>query len=207
MWTDVTVSINGTDRALKAYKQQHDESCGPSSLLMLINVLERYETAEAVLRLWCTQAEKKMRQAGGSPGGGRGGGTDARIFDFSGGARGQILVDVLKEKKPQYAVAYRTTTQELQDNVGHCTLQSPGILRVAWDGVAGAPGGAHFVVCLGADGGGNRLFLDPWYGIVSNALNKFPRYDASGGSFKAGSGDGSFTHLINTKVGVYGPGF
>lgn len=207
MWQDVTVNIHGQDRRLKAYKQQHDESCGPSSLLILIYVLENYETSEAVMRLWCSQAERRMRNTGGNPGGGAHVGRDERIFDFSGGARGQILVDVLHEKKPSYRAVYRTDNSGVSSHVGDCGLYSPGILRVAWDGVAGAPGGAHFVVCLGLDGSGNRVFLDPWYGLVSNASGTFPRYNAAGGSFRAGSGEGEFTHLINTKVGVYGPGF
>jgi hypothetical protein len=207
MWENVTVSINGQSQKLKAYKQQHNESCGPSSILILIYVLERHESSEAVMRLWCSQAERAMQKSGGAPGSGKHVAKDARIFDFSGGARGQILVDVLKSRKPTYYPAYRTSDEEVSSHVGDCGVYSPGILRVQWDGTAGAPGGAHFTVCLGTDGGGNRIFLDPWYGLVSNTVASFPRYNASGGSFRAGDGEGTFTHLINTKSGVFGPGF
>jgi len=198
LWTDVDVTLNANVVHLKVYKQQHNESCGPSSLLMLIYVRERYQTAEAIMRLWCTQAEKAMAKAGGNPGNMPGVGSDSRVFDMTGGARGQILVDVLVSKKPAYGAQYYSGA-DLNTNIGHCTLLTPGILRVAWDGVAGAPGGAHFVVCLGIDGAGSRVFLDPWYGVVTNPSGDFPRYDTANGSFGAGPGVGTFTHLITTS--------
>jgi hypothetical protein len=190
LWTDVSPTINGVAVNLKTYKQQHGESCGPSALCILIYVLQTTTTAESIVRLWCTQAEKALIKADPSFSTGSSvGGTDARVFDFTGGSRGTVLMAVLNKHKSTYKAHYSNSGSDILANIGKCTLTSPGIIRSAWEGSSAA----HWIVCLGSDGAGNRVYLDLWYGLVSNTTGTFPKYAAPDGS------RGDVTHLINTK--------
>ena len=56
---------------------------------------------------------------------------------------------------------------------GRCTVNTPAICNVAWDG-----GGGHAILCVGtAPGTTNVVILDPWYGLVEIPIANLPRYD------------------------------
>lgn len=173
-WQTVTVR----NHVYKVYQQQHGESCGPSSVLMVLNQKKR-TTAETLVRLWFKETE---------------GADDGRVLDFSGGAGFFTIVKVLSER------AKITATRRLDlvptGSVMRCTPDAPGILRIGW-----TRGGGHFVVCVGTIADQmipERVYLDPWYGVVRNPVAFFPRYDTTGGSFKQGPGRGTITHLLTT---------
>jgi hypothetical protein len=173
------------------YKQQHGESCGPSSVLMLMRQVDGTLTAEAMVRLWFTQTESAQKKAGQTVYGAKAG-KDARIFDFSGGAGLETILKVLTTKRSTYNAVWGGAIRD-------CTASSPGIVRVQWPDKGG-----HFIVCLGnalQDSGGNRLrtYLDPWYGLVYNRHDMYPMYDTTTGSFGEGAARGRITHMVTTS--------
>lgn len=185
MWS---TEILGGD-ACYVYKQQHGESCGPSSVLMLMRHVDGTLTAEAMVRLWFSQAEKAVLKSGGTAYGDKAG-KDERIFDFSGGAGLNTIVQVLNTKRPGYNARHGGKVKDMSS-------KAPGIVRVQWP-----KAGGHFVVCIGKfdDGAGSgwRVFLDPWYGLVINRHDIYPLYDTATGSFGEGAALGRISHLITT---------
>jgi hypothetical protein len=68
---------------------------------MLMRQVDGTLTAEAMVRLWISQVKKAAASAGGTVYGNKAG-KDERIFDFSGGAGLDTIVQVLNSKHPGY---------------------------------------------------------------------------------------------------------